>query len=382
MAEEFESLIATICFELDLDDVLITCPHREALPFLRLMREEVTTLGMLNIRQTTIELGNHFGFRGNGVVIFDARVTTSTELRANAEKLQPRMSALQQTYRVAKEMLRSIDWHLKEFCDAVKPLNVDPFVANAPYAQRLTWVKELYSIAGQLSQWDWSTTTFVMGPLELSWTKGVMMLPYNFDGASFVRYVTDVHKAAKAKELDGMKDYEMVRSHQEEQWQQDEIRALHSNDVAGPNQVLHPATIDEFGRQSVLEEYLTTNPDGNDELKVERPMKPRTSTAPEDVEDDLTWSGMYQSPYVADTTELQSDLIRHTMMSANKKFKEEAVKRIIDDMKRASNTNSRFRRKTLGDVAGITNLKKKPVSVPGIKARGTHSIPESLKDFS
>ena len=74
IAGEVEQLVAEISRGLNLDDVLITCPHRSALPFLRMLKEELPHLSYVDVRDVTLEIGDHNGYRANGVVILDHKM--------------------------------------------------------------------------------------------------------------------------------------------------------------------------------------------------------------------------------------------------------------------------------------------------------------------
>lgn len=64
----------------------------------------------------------------------------------------------------------------------------------ASLAEKLQWMREMYSISGMLSRYDWGEYTFILGELDLDWEEGVLSLPPEFHGANFAQTVQMLHE--------------------------------------------------------------------------------------------------------------------------------------------------------------------------------------------
>jgi hypothetical protein len=200
-ALSIETLVADVCRTLEVDDVLISCSHRDAVGCLKLLKANTARLLAANVTRVTLEIGRRFALRSNGVVVVPVDLQPM-QLTAWLRAVGPRMPQQQKLYILGKQMLESTMWHLKQIREIVEPAGIDAFENDNTYDQRLTWAKELYRVSGTLAQWDWSEFTFTIGPIDINWEKKFMTLPYNFDGAALVRYIEGVHEEAKQKKRD------------------------------------------------------------------------------------------------------------------------------------------------------------------------------------
>ena len=222
-AKRVEGLVSTICRELSMDDVLVSCSHREAIPALELLRVQCPVLRYNNITGVTLEIGDDFGFRDNGVIIISKMANPET-MRAAIHALKPRMHLQQQLYALSKKTLDSIQWHIKETHANLRCRGLMAFDNDNTYAERLAWAKELFKCSPQLAQWDWSGFVFMLGEIDVDWHRQVVSLPHDFDGKSFVRYVEDVHRAAKEK-----KRHELVKDTVQQQHIEEAIKRASQN---------------------------------------------------------------------------------------------------------------------------------------------------------
>eukprot|EP00009_Paramoeba_aestuarina_P017728 CAMPEP_0201534426 /NCGR_PEP_ID=MMETSP0161_2-20130828/56196_1 /ASSEMBLY_ACC=CAM_ASM_000251 /TAXON_ID=180227 /ORGANISM="Neoparamoeba aestuarina, Strain SoJaBio B1-5/56/2" /LENGTH=130 /DNA_ID=CAMNT_0047939039 /DNA_START=75 /DNA_END=464 /DNA_ORIENTATION=- len=124
-----------------------------------------------NVKKMCIEIGEYFGIRKNGVLIIPFDVT-SAGLIAFFEKLRSgnQLDALRQKYELAKSMIDQTSNLLRDFREVVKPHGIDAYTTECTYAQRLSWARELHHISARIAVYDWSEFTFILGPLEVSWT--------------------------------------------------------------------------------------------------------------------------------------------------------------------------------------------------------------------
>lgn len=295
-AEAMESLIGEICRALDADDVLITCAHEEAIPALQRLREFTSLLHISGCGGLTVEISDHFGFRLNGVLVLSKSLTQES-LVAFVSKIEPQLPDLRQRHAEAKRLLDAIEWNLEEFSRDVKAHNVDAYSiadkegaidttatssSNTPqvatrtavtYQDRLQWAQELQRIGGQLAKYDWSEFTFALGALRIDWAARLIVLPVNFDGNGFVRYVEEMQKRVQEAEAERLKNFESLRSHADAadramRTNSDEQTASIEdgrppNSVEGgqpqsPSRVPRGAKEEDFHRYAAVEGYSST----------------------------------------------------------------------------------------------------------------------------
>ena len=373
-----ETLIGELCQQLRLDDVLISCSHAEALECLKLLHANVPLLNRHNVTDVTIEIGDMWGFRANGVVIINKAATRAT-LEQQAAKLGRKMGILQETYQAAKRMLESTEWHLKRFREAVHPAAVDPYSENAggaSYAERLSWAKELYRAAPRLAQWDWSEYTFVMGPVRVDWEGRNVMLPCNFDGDAFIRYIEKVQKDVKLKQREKYAEYEQMRkAHDEKNAMQQSVEELEAGtDAPSAVSTQHPKKT-TVPAPPYADEYLSSSASGDDHLKMERPLiQPVTFESEQEADEQLKWEGFYQSPYAAIQPIADQDDVAHTLLKTNRWHKEEAVKRIVEELQERYG-KSKFPQIKLGDVLKVNDPRTEASRFPTV-AKGTY-VPDN-----
>lgn len=340
------------------------------------------------------------------------------------------MEMQQQLYKVSKTMLESTEWHIQQFKDNAKPRAVDAFNNEMNYADRLQWAKELFSIAPQLAQWDWSEFVFTLGPLDIDWNRQTIILPANFDGASFVRYVEEVHKAAKDLKQEELTEDVLMESRVDaatkrinyngaepdriESPEAQRRRTAHgpvrSNVTQGSEQDsdlgrdqleqqqnAQYAQSDALRTQSLmqthkqwlqrnnphLEEYLASSPDGQDQLSVERPLHHNLNFDSDEhsgevAEDNLKWEGFYSGPYVESVPNRDLDDIAHAYLHTNRKYREEAIKKLVKEVQDRMGSGKRMKDAgyKMGDISGLNNPQLRPKGFP-ILVRGTARGDES-----
>ncbi|CAJ1027267.1 Domain of unknown function (DUF4460), putative [Leishmania lindenbergi] len=398
LATEVEQLIAELCRALELDDVLISCSHKEAMDVLRLLHRNKELLHGYGLTNLTIELGMHHATRANGVVIVDVSMKTSEQLRKWLQALHGKLDLQRKLYRVSKQMLETTMWHLKEFRDMVEPGGVDAFVNNdCTYAQRLGWAKELFRIGPALAHWDWKEFTFLLSPeLDVDWSRRQLQLPHNFDGDAFVRYVEDVQQSAKEKDKEALLRASAMRRLSDE-----ELRAqAHATDLQLGSDTNEAENDGQARRQLVddplvpgiqpvseamrhlyrqssphMDEYMTSSEDKLDPLSVERPLSHAiTFNSDAEAEEQLKWEGFYQEPYVDQMPTGDLDDMAHTYRLTNRWHREAAAKKLLEELQATYGTKSRrFDYQKMGDVLEINNARVQPKGFP-VLARGMKPI--------
>lgn len=167
-AMSFEHLLGELCRALRLDDLLLSCAHREAYPVMKLFSHHTALLDAVGVTDLTIELGDHYATRENGVLIVDVhRLKDYASLQSWLTAIEPKLKLQKELYRVSKQLLETTMWYVKEVERVLElsPGQVDAFDHNdCTYAERLQWVKELFRISAGLSKWDWGEFKFILGP--------------------------------------------------------------------------------------------------------------------------------------------------------------------------------------------------------------------------
>ncbi|KAK7194358.1 hypothetical protein NESM_000351500 [Novymonas esmeraldas] len=399
-ATEVEQLITELCTALELDDVLISCSHREAMAVLRLLHRNKELLHGYGLTHLTVELGTRHATRANGVVIIDVAMATTNELREWLQAVHGKLDLQRKLYRVSKQMLETTMWHLKEFRDMVEPGGVDAFAHNdGTYAERLAWARELFRVGPALARWDWQDFTFLLSPeVDVDWGRRQLQLPHNFDGDALVRYVEEVQQGAKEREKEALlKASAMRRLSEEELRAQAHAAELQLGDDDGGGGGDSVATAEGATRQSVhdhplvpgvrsaaeaarhlyrrasphMEEYLTSSDGAIDPLSVERPLSHAVSfNSDTEAEEQLKWEGFYQEPYVDQVPTGDLDDMNHTYRLTNRWHREAAAKKLLEELQSTYGKRSRrFDYQKMGDVLEINNARVQPKGFP-VLARG------------
>ncbi|KPA74195.1 putative mitochondrial hypothetical protein [Leptomonas pyrrhocoris] len=388
-ATEVEQLITELCTALELDDVLVSCSHKEAVATLRLLHRNKELLHGYGLTNLTLELGMRHATRANGVVVINVAMQTTQELREWLQALSGKLDLQRKLYRVSKQMLETTMWHLKEFRDMVEPGGVDAFVNNdCTYAERLTWAKELFRVGPALAHWDWQEFTFLLGPeLEVDWSRKQLLLPPNFDGDALVRYVEEVQQGAKEKEKEALlKASAMRRLTEEELRERAHAEDLQLSDDAGDAsdaqfrqqmreddplvpgvQPMSEAMRNLYKQSSPhMEEYMSSSDNKVDPLSVERPLSHAvTFNSDTEAEEQLKWEGFYQDPYVDQMPTGDLDDLDHTYRLTNRWHREAAAKKLLEELQSTYGKKSRrFDYQKMGDVLEINNARVQPKGFP------------------
>ncbi|KPI88608.1 hypothetical protein ABL78_2276 [Leptomonas seymouri] len=388
-ATEIEQLITELCTALELDDVLISCSHKEAVATLRLLHRNKELLHGYGLTNLTLELGMRHATRANGVVIIDVAMQTATELREWLKALSGKLGLQRELYRVSKQMLETTVWHLKEFRDMVEPGGVDAFVNNdCTYAQRLEWAKELFRIGPALAHWDWQEFTFLLSPeLDVDWSRKQLLLPPNFDGDALVRYVEEVQQGAKEKEKEALLKASAMRRLSDEELRErthaEDLQLPDGSEDASDEQVrqqmrgddplvpgVQPVSeaIRHLYKQSspYMEEYMPSSDDKIDPLSVERPLSHAvTFNSDTEAEEQLKWEGFYQDPYADQMPTGDLDDLDHTYRLTNRWHREAAAKKLLEELQSTYGKKSRrFDYQKMGDVLEINNARVQPKGFP------------------
>jgi len=363
LASKIEQDIAVLCNACNLDDVIISCAHKESLPALDLLVQNSALLRRSGVSELSLEIGDKsFGFRKNGVVIFPKDMTSAT-LGAFLDKAcaENRFEHARSIYATAKQLVEGIKWHLKEFREVIKPKGIDAFTAVCTYSQRLTWAMELVQIAPRLSQWDWSDFTFVLGSLDINWEKHVVMLPHDFNGDAVLKYIETTHGEAKQRVRDSLVEEEARRKGDEDRREM----------ARGNPHEVPPPPVTPRVPQHIANQYITSKHD--DELHVESPIQPRTTFESDaDVKEYMQWEGAYRDPRALGKEAMaEEDDKERAFNLLNKKYREQAMKEILEEQNSRKNAARRKTHPTLGDLFGINDPKQTlmgmPLKVPGTK---------------
>ncbi|KAG5476772.1 hypothetical protein CUR178_03957 [Leishmania enriettii] len=388
-ATEVERLIVELCTALELDDVLISCSHKEAMGVLRLLHRNKELLHGYGLTNLTLELGMRHATRANGVVIVDVSMKTTGDLREWLRALHGKLDLQRKLYSVSKQMLETTMWHLKEFRDMAEPGGVDAFVNNdCTYAQRLLWAKELFRIGPALAQWDWQEFTFLLSPeLEVDWRRRQLLLPHNFDGDALVRYIEEVQQSAKEKEKETFLRASAMRRLSDEELraqahaadlqlsgdasraeEDEQVRQQLGNHPLVPGMQPVSEAVRHLYRQSSphMDEYMTSSEDSVDPLSVERPLSHAVAfNSDTEAEEQLKWEGFYQEPYVDQMPTGDLDDMAHTYRLTNRWHREAAAKKLLEELQSTYGKKSRrFDYQKMGDVLEINNARVQPKGFP------------------
>jgi hypothetical protein len=239
--------------------------------------------------------------------------------------------------------------------------------------------------------------SFALAPkaddLRIDWEGGLVMLPCNFDGDNFVRYVSDIHSGAKEKEKAALAEFEASRRAKHD------AKRLASGHLAdgmglydreeeeegsggggGELAEAHDPMAALDGRQrppggapsdAWRSEYLMSSDRGGEELSVEAPLAHQSDFAHvDDANDQLDWEGFNRSPYVDNVTRpADNDELEHAWLMTNKNVREETVKRVTAELRRKYGYVKDGLK--LGDVTGINDPRQKARQFPTV-AKGSY----------
>eukprot|EP00796_Vickermania_ingenoplastis_P003946 gene3946-2809_t len=438
-AEEMERRMAALSRSLEWDDVLISCSHSEASQALELLSRHEGLLAAHDVTKLTVELGSKYATRANGVLILD----TAHLLRGGERALQewltavgPKLQLQKELYRVSKHLLETTLYYVKETERVLElPGGIDVFDHNeCTYAERLQWIKELFGefrfLLGPkpVPMRDTSKAAAEEEPepvMDLDWERKVLVLPLNFDGDAFLRYVELLQEDAKEK-----KRAALVAAHSAQRLKEDREReALHQLELQGgapsypedetegssqqergspypPPSAPQPPAMDALfpnaddlltSRErllmeregvprsqdsksganfpSFMAEYMTSSRSGDpDPLTVERPLHHAVHfNSDDEAADNLKWEGFYQEPYVDQVPTGDLDDLQHTFNLTNRRHREAAAKKLLTELQDSYGKSSRrFDYLKMGDVLEINNAKVQPKGFP-ILSRGTRA---------
>ncbi|KAG8346102.1 putative protein of unknown function (DUF4460) [Trypanosoma vivax] len=388
-ASSMERLIAEISTELELDDVLISCSHKDAMLLLQLLHRNRELLRDHGVTNLTLEVGTRHATRANGVVIVDCSLTAD-RLRPWLKAIGPKLPLQKRLYQISKQLLEATMWHLKEFRSMVEPGGIDAFNNDLTYAQRLQWSKELFRIGPRLAPWDWSEMQFVLAPdVDMDWAGRLVALPYNFDGDSFVRYVEEVQHDAKTRKRDELLAMSAKQREYEERLRQqrhdDDLMVDGTGDCEGGGAADLVSDADRGGGTPLarslrseelrdayrrasphMDEYLVSSSQEVDTLSVERPLAHAvTFNSDMEAEDQLKWEGFYAEPYTDQVPTGDLDDVAHTFMLTNRWHREEAAKKMLEQLRSTyGKKGRRFDYQKMGDVLEINNAKVQPKGFP------------------
>nr|CCC92685.1 conserved hypothetical protein [Trypanosoma congolense IL3000] len=373
-AQKIENLISELCTFLELDDIMISCSHRDALLLLQLLHRNEDLLLQYGLTKLTLEIGMRHAIRANGVVIINSNLTAE-QLQPWIKAISPKLPLQQQLYKISKRLLEATMWHLKEFRSMAEPGGIDAFSNDCTYAERLQWAKELFRIGPSLTPWDWSEITFVLGPdVDVDWENGLIVLPYNFDGDALVRYVEEVQQEAKNRKRKELLAASAAQREQEEEMRQrlhDEELMVHpegeGEDKADGGAGLSDRLRNVYRRENPhMDEYLVSSSNDVDVLSVERPLSHAvTFNSDAEADDQLRWEGFDADPYVDQVPTGDIDDIAHTFMLTNRWHREEAAKKMLEQLRGTYGKKSRkFEYQKMGDVLEINNAKVQPKGFP------------------
>lgn len=391
-ATDLETVIAELCNALEWDDVLISCSHREAMQTLRLLHRNKELLHGYGVTHLTVEMGNRYATRANGVIIIDVAMRTTEDLHTWLKAIHGKLDRQRRLYQVSKQMLESTTWHLKEFREVVEPGGLDAFMNNdCTYAERLAWAKELFRIGPALAHYDWHDFAFLLSEkLDIDWERHLFSLPHNFDGDGLVRYIETIQQQSKEQhQAELLKSSAMQRQSEEQRRAQthaeelqllDEAPAEHVSSSASPGSQWSgetPVRPDMKPTSEALRhlyqqtsphmaEYMTSSDTQVDPLSVERPLSHSvTFNSDTEAEDQLKWEGFYQAPFVDQIPTGDLDDMDHTYRLTNRWHREAAAKKLLEDLQSTYGKRSRkFDYQKMGDVLEINNARVQPKGFP------------------
>eukprot|EP01062_Namystynia_karyoxenos_P028148 TRINITY_DN21388_c0_g1_i1.p1 TRINITY_DN21388_c0_g1~~TRINITY_DN21388_c0_g1_i1.p1 ORF type:complete len:763 (+),score=304.49 TRINITY_DN21388_c0_g1_i1:99-2291(+) len=199
-AREVAAAVARARQAVPLGDVVLRCPVSEALPALRLLAAPRSVELMRSgewggLIVEVIDAGSQYGARDSGVMQVPSDFTLEGLGEFCAMLLQTQMiKQLRSAYGDTVADLEELDKLLRVCYEVINPAAFDLESSGAPVGEKLQWVRELYSVSGMLSRFDWTEYTFVLGELSLDWDEGVLSLPANFHGANFAQTVQMLHE--------------------------------------------------------------------------------------------------------------------------------------------------------------------------------------------
>ena len=380
MCRDIEQSITQICFACDLDDILISCGHARALPALKVLLSNAYALKNAGVDRLSIEIGENFGVRDNGVLVvpFDLQAQTLT---LYLEKITStgQLGTCREKYEAAKSMIDQTSSLLREFRETVKPAGIDAYSMDCTYFQRLTWAKELQHISGRMATYDWSAFTFLMGPLEVNWDGHTIALPWNFNGENFLKYIDAVHTQAKEGQYaKHVEDEEQMKQSQAEQaararsYEQQSSAAIAA---AGQSEESSPNIVFPSVGKDVTDQYVVTQ-GADDALHTESPMREQTTFQSDaEVAEHLDWAGFHRDPIAMGREHMQISEDRERSFYLLQRTKQEKIMRELMEEQRDERKHHAARKKTWGYYTGITNFKL-PLRGADIAPAGTGPMPK------
>ncbi|KNH06369.1 RhoGEF domain-containing protein [Perkinsela sp. CCAP 1560/4] len=379
IGKRIEQNITQLCYACDLDDILISCGHTRSLAALEVLNGNTYVLNSTGLEKMCIEIGEFFGFRKNGVLIVPHDVNNAS-LIAFLEKLRStnQLSALRQKYGAAKTMIDQTSSLLREFRETVKPKGIDAFTMDCTYSQRLAWAKELQHNAARIAVYDWTAFTFILGPLDVSWTEKFVALPWNFDGETFVKYIDSVNQSAKEQNYaEHVAEEEAMKKHQAETVSGAREQ---ERDFEAPSTGTQPQSTAHEGQLSVpsVEKHIAAqyvvSHGTDDAIHTESPIQSHT-TFQSDVEaaETLDWEGFHRDPVAMGKEAMQITEDQQKAFYLLQRSKQEKIMRELLEEQRNSRRGNSARRKTFGYFTGITD-DKLPMKRANVKPKGTGAV--------
>eukprot|EP01065_Artemidia_motanka_P011810 TRINITY_DN16438_c0_g1_i1.p1 TRINITY_DN16438_c0_g1~~TRINITY_DN16438_c0_g1_i1.p1 ORF type:complete len:728 (+),score=252.05 TRINITY_DN16438_c0_g1_i1:68-2251(+) len=199
-ATEFEGTLRKAKEGVPLSDIVVRCPHADALPALQILGTEECTTIMRDGRWNdmvveVIPAGSQYGARESGVLQVPCDLDVQgmrefCEYLVVNDQIEPLREAYEQALNQLEEMQK-----LQTICEhVITPASFDLDSSGATVEEKLMWLRELYSISGMLSRYDWTEYDFVLGPLDLDWQGGVLTLPPDFHGHNLAQTIDLLHE--------------------------------------------------------------------------------------------------------------------------------------------------------------------------------------------
>ena len=197
-ARDLEHVILSAKEGADLVDIVLRCSHEDGRKACEALSRNSSVLKSHGVTQFCIEItepGLAYGTRDSGLIQLPADFTDAGLLEfCEYLNQENRLETVRGLYDSNIEILGECD-RLSSVCyEVIAPYLIDLESGNSTAEAKLQFVKELYSISGELSRYDWSAYTFVLGELDLDWAGGVLSLPPNFHGANFAKTVHMLHE--------------------------------------------------------------------------------------------------------------------------------------------------------------------------------------------
>ncbi|KAJ9456728.1 hypothetical protein DIPPA_17834 [Diplonema papillatum] len=202
-ARDLEAAVKRARDVVPLSDLVIRCSHgavRSAVDRLAacapLLQEHRCTDVVLEI----IDEGFQYGARETGVLQLPSDFTEDG-LKQFLEWLVAgdHLQMVKEAYQTTITKLGELDRLLRVCYEVIGARIIDVESEEADIDEKTMFIRELYSISGELSKYDWSDYSFILGPLELDWGEGVISLPPNFHGQNFARTVHMLHEEDQAQ---------------------------------------------------------------------------------------------------------------------------------------------------------------------------------------